>query len=462
MLLVKMSRFLSVVLLLAGLATLASGHDVLNDRSYSEFLRTNSTLLLIEFFESRPSCSEHELLTVLGSQSNHITVARVDLATNLMLAAQFMSSELGNTVYGVRRNNQPVIVGQLPCWMLVINGKRVECASVSGDIAGSWSGLERKLVERLWSQVNRWESRLRRRSYGLKEKYSVQTPTAGDFNESDAAAIFSVALDQYEASRRHNWQDLTADAARGIGCLAVSHVALGVPTGLIPMLDDPYRAMAAAHALACFGERAELAVEPLLRCLGKIDERLPRHKEPSPEDWNFENAAAAMQALGAIGPKASRAAPVLSEYARRQFSKFASVRGRASAVGVEQSAGLVASLALASIRPTRQSSDGTPKVRITGSTYHVVSGTQSDVRELPKATVIFWREDEVILVTSDAKGEFEVELEPGNYGYSWTTSYSRAMRTQLFTPDLRELVYFECKERSAKPLKIVASEIIAD
>lgn len=434
----------------------------LDDQTYAKFIKARPGMVLVEFYKDAPSCSDGELLIHLGVQTNHFTVARVNLATNMQLAARLEAGTLENIERGTTMNGKPIIVRRLPCLMTMLHSKRIDCLPEDGSCKDSWHLMERRLVEWLWAEVTYRERRYSMSKFDKPRPLHPRGPEHANFGEEDEPAIFQIALEQDHAFTRHNHQNVSTSAASALAYLADKDSGAKVPPALITMLDNPQRAGFAAHSLAAFKANAAPALDKLIQLAGQIQTVPSVDHKPSPANWSFANGVAALQTIGSIGPKAVRAAPTLKEFAGRQYASFVKTRGRLQEFSGLHSAGLVAAIALNAVNPEPATDGSRQTAHVTGTTWHLSSGTLSDQKLLPRVTVYFWRGHTYISKTSDADGKLDLHLEPGIYACGWTTEGGGIFRRELLTPELRELLLFEFKAGENPPVEIPARVTIYD
>ena len=434
----------------------------LDDQTYAKFIEARPGVVLVEFYRDAPSCSDVELLSHLGAQTNHFTVVRVNLATNMQLAARLEAGTLGNIVLGTTQDNMPIIVRRLPCLMTVLHGKRIDCQPEHGSVKDAWNYMERRFVEWLWTEVTHRERRHTMARLNRPLPPRVLGPSDADFGAEDEPAIFQIALEQDDTFRRQHYQNVSGTAASALAYLAENDSGAKAPSALIALLDNPQRAESAAHSLAAFKGNAAPALDKLIQLAGQIETVPSPDRELSPANWSLANGVAALQTIGSIGPRAVRAAPMLKEFAGRQYASFLKTEGKPQEASDLHSAGLVAAIALNAVNPEPSTDGSRQTAHVTGTTWHLSSGTLSDQKILPRVTVYFWRGHTYISKTSDADGKLDLRLEPKRYACGWTTDGAGIFRKSLFTPELRELRLFEFKPGENPHLDIAARVTIYD
>lgn len=426
----------------------------LSDTNYQAELAAAPRLVVVEFFQRTPSCSDAELLNTLGDQTNRMRVCRVDLGKNPKLAAQFEASTLGNVRRG-ERYGKSIPVRKTPCLMLLLNDKPIDCIEEEDGLATSWNSLEVSMVEWFYNQLSGLKYRALKRHiakwfYNHIAELHGKTIIDGEVGISDTELAVAIeAVKQRDSFYRHYSQYQATNFLWTLGEFPKPEDVSQVAPLLVSVLDGDRFSERAARLLAAYGTAAAPVVSNLVTSVEELEWKLGQKFDPETPHLTRNDrdrmindrrritnrGVDAIRDLGAIGPAAQAAAPILGRICEREYREIVRIKANRADMSEDELLGMLAVLSLNRIRSPAPIAAAKSLGKLEGTAYYYVTGSRSEQHIAPGTRIVFWKERDCYTTVAKADGTFQIELPTGDYIIAAVNSVSH-QRDSEFSPYL--------------------------
>ncbi len=412
----------------------------LDDATYDPSLHQLPGVSLVIFLDEQ-SVAELVTLKQVGPGTNRLQTFVVNITTNRMLAAKLGSGQLGNVSAAFTVNGKPVIQQRTPCWLLLFRGVGVDSGEI-WDKPAFWPGLDRRLAEWLYKAVDLADHAYRQKmeSEEFRDDVTINFGTKTD----ETVALMGEALAHENLFERAGWSSPCLKALDVLGRIDPPEAAKPAIPVLLQLLEISGKVgdwkrremtVAACHALARIGWRLPKDQrEPLVAPLTKLAEQFVTQAQLTGEGFNIQPGVAAIQALGALGPVARLAAPVLARFAEKVYPHASQAQG-AGDHEIGHSIALLASYCLARIELSAPPRDASARIR--GKGLHVITGKIQKSTVARSALIFFWNGRNCYTAICDNQGRYDIQLPPGTYVCGWALDHDHL----LFAADANRLFF---------------------